>query len=65
LLRIRSIFSRAALDDFVEFPSIQPYPPTFWAIVDLNGLSLAHDEVDPAKWAKKAVAFLTDSLGSF
>jgi hypothetical protein len=28
------------LKDFVEFPSIQPHPPTLWTVVDFDSLSV-------------------------
>lgn len=47
------LFTCVALDDFVEFTSIQPDTPTLRAIIDLDALSLAHDQIDPAGGTKK------------
>jgi hypothetical protein len=35
---------RAAFEDLVEFSSIEPNPTTLWAIVNLDTLSLTHNE---------------------
>src|SRR3546814_13642863 len=46
--RPRAVVSDAALDDLVEFAAIEPDPTTLLAIVDLDALPLAHDEIDAA-----------------
>src|SRR3546814_18637941 len=46
--RPRAVVSDAALDDLVEFAAIEPDPTTLRAIVDLDALPLAHDEIDAA-----------------
>lgn len=53
------LFTCVALDDLVEFTSIQPDTPTLRAIIDLDALSFAHDQIDPAGWAKKSLAFVS------
>src|SRR3546814_17001684 len=42
------LLADAALDDLVEFAAIEPDPTTLRAIVDLDALPLAHDEIDAA-----------------
>src|SRR5215475_4004030 len=44
----------AALDDLVELATVEPYAPAFRAVVDLDALALAHDEIDPAGGAEKS-----------
>lgn len=52
-LRIAAIVRRylgsldggGALDDFVEFPPVQPHTAAFGAIVDFNALAVSHDQV--------------------
>jgi hypothetical protein len=51
--RTRLVVAGAALDDLVEFATIEPNAATLWAIVDLNALSLAHDEISSAGGTKK------------
>jgi len=54
-LRTADLFARVALDDLIELTAIQPDASAFWAVVYLNALSLAHDQIDPAGGAKKAM----------
>lgn len=51
--RPRAVVSGAALDDLVEFAAIEPDPATLRAIVDLDALALAHDEIDAARRAQQ------------
>jgi len=46
--RSGSGLGRVALDDLVQFPAIQPHPATSRAVVDLDALPLADDEIDAA-----------------
>ena len=50
--RPRAVIAGAALDDLVEFAAIEPDPTTLRAIVDLDALALAHDEIDAARRAQ-------------
>src|SRR5215831_18875858 len=43
----------AALDDLVELAAVEPHAPAFRAVVDLDALALAHDEIDPAGGAEE------------
>jgi len=43
-----SCFDGTALYDLVEFAAIEPHAPALWAIVGLDALPLAHDEIDLA-----------------
>jgi hypothetical protein len=39
------LFFPGSLEDFVEFPAIEPYSPAFGAIVDLDSFALRQNEV--------------------
>lgn len=41
-----SFLGGRALDDFVEFTPVKPDTPAFRAIIDLNPLTIRHDEVN-------------------
>lgn len=45
MLRLGLVIVGRTLDDLVEFATIQPDAAAFWAIVDLNTLSLSHREL--------------------
>ena len=51
--RPRAVIAGAALDDLVEFAAIKPDPTALRAIVDLDALPLAHDEIDAARRAQQ------------
>ena len=51
--RPRAVIAGAALDDLVEFAAIEPDPTALRAIVDLDALPLAHDEIDAARRAQQ------------
>lgn len=47
------LINGTALDDLVEFATIEPNAATLWAIVDLYALPFAHDEISSAGGTKK------------
>ena len=53
-----NLFARVALDNFVEFAPIKPHAPTFRTVVNLDALSLAHDQIDSAGGTKKPMTFV-------
>ncbi len=62
LRRLGLCLAHAALDDLVEFAPIQPDAPALGTIIDLNALAIAHDQVDPARGTKKAVASVSSNI---
>lgn len=50
--RPHAVVTGTALDDLVEFAAIEPHPATLRAIVDLDVLTRAHDEIDAARRAQ-------------
>ena len=62
-LRLRSspIVARATFDDLVEFAAIQPDSTAFGAIINLDALPFAHNQIHPASRAKVAVTFVACS----
>ena len=62
-LTVLIVLGHITLDDFVQFAPIKPHASAFRAIVDLDALTLAHNEIAPAKRAKEPVASLAWSLG--
>ncbi|ALV26129.1 hypothetical protein APZ00_02785 [Pannonibacter phragmitetus] len=56
-LGVLHLFRSASFDYLVEFAAIQPHAATFRAVVDFDTLTLAHNEVDPAMWAKSPGGF--------
>ena len=57
--RPRAVITGAALDDLVEFAAIEPDAATLRAIVDLDALPFAHDEIDAASRAKQPLGGTT------
>ena len=53
--RPRAVVAGAALNDLVEFAAIEPDPTALRAIVDLDALALAHDEIDLTSRAQKTL----------
>jgi hypothetical protein len=53
--RRRDVAAGAALDDLVEFAAIEPDPATLRAIVNLDALALAHDEINLASRAQQTL----------
>lgn len=51
--RPRAVIAGAALDNLVEFAAIEPDPTALRAVVDLDALPLAHDEIDAARRAQQ------------
>ena len=51
----RAIVSGAPFDDLVEFAAIEPDPATLRAIVNLDALALAHDEINLASRAQQTL----------
>jgi hypothetical protein len=37
---------RRSLDDLIQFPAVEPYAATLWAVVDFYALPFRHDKVD-------------------
>ena len=54
----RSRVGATALDDLVEFAAIEPHAATIRAIVDLDALTIAHDQPDTADRAQHATTAL-------
>ena len=57
--RPRAVIAGAALDDLVELAAIEPDPTALRAIVDLDALPLAHDEIDAARRAQQPLGGTT------
>ena len=49
--RPHPVVGDAAFDDLVEFATVEPDPATLRAIVDLDALALAHNQINAARWA--------------
>ncbi|OQM75653.1 hypothetical protein BFN67_16890 [Pseudaminobacter manganicus] len=64
-LTVLIVLGHITLDDFVQFAPIKPHASAFRAIVNLDALALAHNEIGPAKRAKEPVTSLAWSLRRF
>lgn len=52
-MTVAGLLGQRALDDLVDFATIQPYPPALRAIIDFNPLALTHHELSRlADWTK-------------
>lgn len=49
--RRRDVAAGAALDDLVEFAAIEPDASALRAVINLDALSVAHDQCDATNWA--------------
>src|SRR3546814_6576822 len=63
--RPRAVVSDAALDDLVEFAAIEPDPTTLRAIVDLDALPLAHDEIRSEEHTSELQSLMRNSYAVF